>query len=242
MLQMQHRSPPHSRKRVATIGVLLALQARAQYGMGQALEVSLLDAMIALQSMESTVFLNSGTLPPKSGSGHWMIPQPYGVYHTQDHPLVLNAHSDDWWARLCKAAEFAHLASDPRYCTRAIREHHSAELAADLQAIFTTRRRDEWLAHLGQYDVLCAPVYNYAELFADPQVQHNEMVVEQHHPSAGPIKVIGLPVKLSATPGQVGSPAPRLGEHTRDILQWLGYDAAQIERLRQDNVVSQLGD
>jgi crotonobetainyl-CoA:carnitine CoA-transferase CaiB-like acyl-CoA transferase len=226
----------------ATIGILTALQARAQYGRGQEVEVSLLDAMIAVQSMETTTFLNSGTLPPKSGSGHWMLPQPYGVYHTMDDPLVLNAHSDAWWGRLCSAPAFAHLAADARYSTRAVREQHGRELAADLQAILQTKTRAAWLAYLGQYDVLCAPVYNYAELFADPQVQHNGMVVEQHHPTAGPIKVIGLPINLSDTPGAVGPPAPRLGEHTQAVLQWLGYDTAHIHRLCQEKVIHQLGD
>jgi crotonobetainyl-CoA:carnitine CoA-transferase CaiB-like acyl-CoA transferase len=226
----------------AAYGIVTALQARAQYGIGQDLDISLLDAMIALQSMETTVFLNAGTVPPKSGSGHWMVPQPYSVFQTQDRELVLNAHSDAWWARLCQAAEFAHLGTDPRYSTRPAREQHGQELAADLQAIFRTRRRDEWLACLGQYDVLCAPVYDYAELFADPQVQHNGMVVEQRHGSAGPIKVIGIPVKFSATPGEIGSVAPRLGEHSREILHGVGYDAAAVDRLCQDGVVSALGD
>jgi crotonobetainyl-CoA:carnitine CoA-transferase CaiB-like acyl-CoA transferase len=221
----------------AAFGVVTALQARAQYGIGQDIEISLLDAMIALQSMETTVFLNSGTVPPKSGSGHWMLPQPYGVFHTQDKDLVLNAHSDAWWKRLCQAPEFAHLSTDPRYATREVREQHNRELAADLQEILGTRTCDEWLTYLGQYDVLCAPVYNYAELFTDPQVQHNGIVVEQHHPSAGPIKVIGIPVKLSETPGEVGPAAPRLGEHTQEILQWLGYNAEHIERLRQQQAI-----
>jgi crotonobetainyl-CoA:carnitine CoA-transferase CaiB-like acyl-CoA transferase len=221
----------------AAFGIVTALQARAQYGMGQEIEISLLDAMIALQSMETTVFLNSGTLPPKSGSGHWMLPQPYGVFHTQDKDLVLNAHSDAWWQRLCQAPAFAHLGTDPRYARREVREQHNRELAADLQEILGTKTCDEWLTYLGPYDVLCAPVYNYAELFADPQVQHNGIVVEQHHPSAGPIRVIGIPVKLSETPGEVGPAAPRLGEHTQEILQWLGYDTEHIERLRQQQAI-----
>ncbi|MBI3328941.1 MAG: CoA transferase, partial [Nitrospinae bacterium] len=95
----------------------------------------------------------------------------------------------------------------------------------------------EWLAYLGEYDVLCAPVYTYAELFADPQVQHNGMVVEQAHPTAGRIKVIGIPVKLSDTPGEVGPAAPHLGEHTQEVLQWLGYEGATIDRLLQEKVV-----
>ncbi len=221
----------------AAYGVLTALYARAQFGIGQEIEVSLLDAMIAFQSMEATSFLNSDVVPKKSGSGHWLLSQPYGVYQTKDKELAVNAHSGEWWPRLCRVPEFAHLGADPRFATPESRLQHRDALTADVAAILQTRTRDEWLAHLGEYDVLCAPVYTYAELFADPQVQHNDMVVEQEHPTAGRIKVIGIPVKLSETPAEVGPAAPLLGQHTQEILQWLGYDAATIDRLRQEKVV-----
>ena len=153
---------------------------------GQEIEVSLLDSMIAFQAMETVSFLNSNILPRKSGSGHWLLPQPYGVYHTKDKDLAVNAHSNDWWGRLCRAPAFAHLGTDPRLATPAGRLEHRAELTQAMQAILLTKTRDEWLEYLGQYDVLCAPVYDYQELFADPQVHHNQMVVEQEHPQGGP--------------------------------------------------------
>jgi crotonobetainyl-CoA:carnitine CoA-transferase CaiB-like acyl-CoA transferase len=159
------------------------------------------------------------------------------VYQTKDKELAVNAHSGEWWPRLCRVPEFAHLGTDPRFTTPESRLEHRDALTADLAARLRTRTRDEWLERLGEYDVLCAPVYTYAELFADPQVAHNGMVVEQEHPTAGPIKVIGIPVKLSETPGDVGPAAPRLGEHTQAILEWLGYDAATIDRLRQAKVL-----
>jgi crotonobetainyl-CoA:carnitine CoA-transferase CaiB-like acyl-CoA transferase len=222
---------------MAAYGIMTALFARAQYGMGQEVEVSLLDSLIALQAMDATVYLNSGQVPPKSGSGHWLLPPPYGVFRTKDKDLALNAHSDGWWPRLCHAPAFAHLGQDARFATRESRTAHRDVLVAALQEILLTKTRDDWLAYLGEYDVLCAPVYDYAEVFANPQVQHNGIVAEQHHPMAGPIKVIGIPVKLSVTPGDIGPAAPQLGEHTREILQALGYDAAHIERLRYDEVV-----
>jgi crotonobetainyl-CoA:carnitine CoA-transferase CaiB-like acyl-CoA transferase len=221
----------------AVYGVLTALYARTQFGMGQEIEVSLLDSMIAFQAMETTSFLNSSIVPRKSGSGHWLLSQPYGVYHTQDKDLALNAHSNEWWGRLCRAPEFAHLGADARLATTEGRLEHRGELTNALQDIFRTKTRDEWLVYLGQYDVLCAPVYDYAELFADPQISHNEMVVEQEHPQAGRVKVIGIPVKLSETPGEIGPAAPQLGEHTEEILHWLGYEAAAIERMRQEKVL-----
>jgi crotonobetainyl-CoA:carnitine CoA-transferase CaiB-like acyl-CoA transferase len=222
----------------ATYAVLTALYARAQYGIGQDIEVSLLDSMIAFQSMETTSFLNSTITPRKSGSGHWLLSLPYGVYQTKDKDLAVNAHSGEWWPRLCRVPEFAHFGQDPRYTTGDGRLQHRDELTRALQDILRTRTRDEWLEHLGKYDVLCAPVYDYRELFADPQVAHNEMVVEQEHPQAGRVKVIGIPVKLSGTPGEVGPAAPMLGEHTEEVLHWLGYDAAAIDRLRQEKVLS----
>jgi crotonobetainyl-CoA:carnitine CoA-transferase CaiB-like acyl-CoA transferase len=194
--------------------------------------------MIAFQSMETVSFLNSTITPRKSGSGHWLLSQPYGVYHTKDKDLAVNAHSNDWWGRLCRVPTFAHLGADARLATPEGRLEHRAELTSALQAILLTKTRDEWLEYLGQYDVLCAPVYDYQELFADPQVHHNQMVVEQEHPQAGRVKVIGLPVKFSATPGEVGPAAPMLGEHTEEILRWLGYDAAAIDRLREERVLS----
>lgn len=155
--------------------------------------------------------------------------------------MVVNAHSDAWWPRLCQVEEFAHLEHDPRFATREGRMDNRDELVALLQETFLTRKREDWLAYLGQFDVLCAPVYDYAELFADPQVQHNRIVAEQYHPVVGPIKVVGIPLKLSATPGEVGAPAPQLGEHSEEILRELGYDNTDIDRLRQDAVVGVLG-
>ena len=221
----------------AAYGVVTALQARSRYGIGQEVEISLLDAMIALQSMEATVFLNSGSVPSRSGSGHWMISQPYGVFPTKDKWLALNAHSDEWWRRLCTVPEFAALPDDPRFAERESRRSHGDELVALLEGILGTRTRDDWLAHLAKYDVLCAPVYDYAELFADPQVHHNAMVAEQPHPEGGSIKVVGLPVNLSVTPGEVGPPAPPLGAHTDDILASLGYDESDIQRMREQDII-----
>lgn len=226
---------------MAAYGVMTALCARAQHGMGQEMDVSLLDSLITLQAMDATVFLNSGQVPPKSGSGHWLLPPPYGVFHTKDKDMALNAHSDAWWSRMCRAPAFASLGEDARFTTREGRSEYRDALMAVLQEILHTKTRQEWLTYLGQYDVLCAPVYDFAEVFADPQVQHNGLVAEQHHPIAGPIKVVGIPVKLSDTPGEVGPAAPQIGEHTQQILQELGYDAGQIDRLRQDNVVEMLG-
>ena len=110
-------------------------------------------------------------------------------------------------------------------------------LIAALEAILRNKTRDEWLDYLSTFDVLCTPVYDYEELFNNPQVHHNDMVVTQQHPQVGDIRVIGMPVKFSKTPGDIRTPAPLLGQHTDDILQNLGYSAHHIAQLRQDEVI-----
>lgn len=221
----------------ATYGVLLALQARHRHGIGQEMDVSLLDAMIALQSMDVTAYLNSQQLPGKSGCGHWMSSQPYGIFRTADKLLVLNASSEDWWGRLCKAPEFATLAADARFATRESRREHGQALITALEAILSCKTRDEWLDYLNTFDVLCTPAYDYEELFSDPQVHHNDMLVTQQHPQAGDTRMIGMPVKFSKTPGDIRTPAPLLGQHTDAILQELGYSTYDIAQLRQDEVI-----
>src|SRR5215831_11584859 len=120
----------------AVNAIMMALHVCQQYGIGQEISVSLLDAMIAAQSMEATVYLNSGVLPGKSRSGHWQASQPYAIFHTQDRDIAINAHSDDWWLRLCKAPEFAHLAHDPRFATRQSRSQHGDAILTTLRPIF----------------------------------------------------------------------------------------------------------
>jgi crotonobetainyl-CoA:carnitine CoA-transferase CaiB-like acyl-CoA transferase len=218
-------------------GITVALLARDRLGIGQKVEVSLLDSLLALQAVEATTYLNTGKMPKKGSAGHGLVPPPYRVFEASEGALAVVAPSDDWWQRLGRVPALQDICSDPRFASRDSRATHEAALNTLLEERFRTKTAADWLALLAEHDVLAAPVYTYKELFDDSQVTQNEMVVTQNHPVAGSIRVIGIPVKLSRTPGQVRTPAPLLGEHTDKILAELGYDEADIIRLRATRVV-----
>jgi crotonobetainyl-CoA:carnitine CoA-transferase CaiB-like acyl-CoA transferase len=218
-------------------GIVVALLARERLGIGQKLEVSLLDSLLALQAVEATTYLNIGKEPKKAGAGHGLVPPPYRVFEASEGALVIVAPSDDWWQRLCQVPALKDICADPRFASRESRATNEVVLNSLLEERFRTKTAAEWLALLVEHDVLAAPVYTYKDLFDDPQVVVNEMVVTQDHPVAGPIRVVGIPVKLTRTPGQIRTPAPLLGEHTEEILASLGYSEAEITRLRDERVV-----
>ncbi|MBI3302736.1 MAG: CoA transferase [Deltaproteobacteria bacterium] len=218
-------------------GIIVALLARDRLGIGQKIEVSLLDSLLALQAVEATTYLNIGKAPKKAGAGHGLVPPPYRVFEASEGALVIVAPSEEWWQRLCQVPALQDICSDPRFASRESRTANEAELNALLEERFRSKPAAEWLALLAEHDVLAAPVYTYKDVFADPQVILNEMVVTQDHPVAGPIRVIGIPVKLTRTPGQIRTPAPLLGEHTDAILAGLGYSEGEVARLRAARVV-----
>jgi crotonobetainyl-CoA:carnitine CoA-transferase CaiB-like acyl-CoA transferase len=227
----------------AAYGVVIALQARSRHGIGQEVEVSLLDAMIALQSVEATVFLNSGALPPRSGSGHWMISQPYGVFPTRDKWLVLNAHSDEWWRRLCRVPEFAALADDPRFASREARRGHGETLIAALEDILSawTVQRDRWEVTevLQKAGVAAFPSMSNKDMATDPHLETRGYLVRKDHPEFSPRVHAGVPWHMSDTPCEVRTAAPLRGQHTDEVLaELLGMSEAEIGQLRDGQVLT----
>ncbi len=221
----------------AAYGIAIALVARERSGAGQKIGISLLDSLLALQSVEATAYLNTGILPKKAGNGHGLVPPPYQVFETQEGAITVSAPLEAWWQRLCQVADFQDLLHDPCFASREGRTENSKALITLLEERFRQKPATEWLRLLREHDVLCGPVYTYKELFADSQVSVNNMVVTQEHPVAGPIKVIGIPVKLEKTPGSIRTPAPRLGEQTEAVLLEAGYTAEDIEKLRAEQVI-----
>ncbi|HKA52735.1 MAG TPA: CoA transferase [Candidatus Binatia bacterium] len=218
-------------------GIAVALLAKERLGVGQKVEVSLLDSLLALQAVEATTYLNTGKAPKKAGAGHSLVPPPYRVFEARDGALVIVAPSEDWWRRLCRVPALEDICRDARFASRESRAANDAALNKLLEERFRAKTATEWLALLAEHDVLAAPVYTYKDLFDDPQVAVNDMVVTQDHPVAGPVRVIGIPVKLARTPGRIRTPAPLLGEHTEEILAGLGYSEGEIARLREARVV-----
>ena len=217
--------------------IVAALYAREKIGVGQKLDTSLLEAEVAALINAGSNYLIGGQVPGRWGNAHPTI-VPYQSFQTADSFLVLGAASETIWQRLCPALSRAELADDPRFAKNADRVENRTELIAMLSEIFKTRTTHDWIAALNTADVPCAPVQTIDQVFAAPQVLHRNMLVEVDHPTAGKVKLAGIPVKFSASPASVRLPPPLLGEHCAEVLSsWLGMSGEEIERLKRMSVL-----
>jgi crotonobetainyl-CoA:carnitine CoA-transferase CaiB-like acyl-CoA transferase len=221
---------------LAIQGILTALIARAGSGEGQKVDASLLNGMLFAHTARLSVFHETGEPLPRFGSGHPEI-VPYQAFPAADGWLFVAAWVDRLWVPFCKAVGLDALGADPRFATRADRLGRRAELEAILAPVFRTRPVAEWMAALEEADVLCAPVNDYPGLVRHPAVQATGFITEQEHPKAGRFKTVATPVKLEKTPGTIRTPAPGLGEHSRDVLAEAGFTSAEIDALASARVI-----
>jgi crotonobetainyl-CoA:carnitine CoA-transferase CaiB-like acyl-CoA transferase len=210
---------------------VVGLWVREQQGIGQPIEVCLVDGLIHLQAPYIARYFLFDEVLPRVGNSS-VDYAPYGAFRCRDGRLIQIAiFNQKFWHHFCRALEHEELAADPRFATNAGRLEHRAELEATVQRMLLERNADEWLQRLAEADVIAGPVNTYRETFRDPQVVHNEMLVQVDHAALGRINVHGIPVKLHHTPGQVRRAAPTLGQHSEQILQAVGYSAAEIREL-----------
>jgi len=217
----------------ALSGILVALHARARTGRGQHVDVSMLDGQISLLTYHAGIHFATGAVPERRGNQHPSI-SPYETYRAKDGFVNIAVGNDGQWRALCRAvgAPLAAIAEDARFATNAARVGNRAALAAILEPLFATRTVDDWIALCDGAGIPCGPILDVAAALAHPQVRARGMVVPLQHPSAGDIRVTGVPVRLSDTPGAVRTPPPRLGEHTRAVLaEVLGLDASAVDEL-----------
>jgi crotonobetainyl-CoA:carnitine CoA-transferase CaiB-like acyl-CoA transferase len=217
--------------------ICAALYAREKLGVGQTLDTSLLEAQVACLVNAGSNYLIGGQIPRRYGNAHPSI-VPYQSFPTADGHLVVGVASETIWKRFCRAIGRADLAGDPRFEKNADRVAHREELLRILGAIFRGRDSKTWSNILHEAEVPCAPVQTIDQVFDDPQVVHRRMLAEVEHPSAGKIRMAGIPVKFSVTPASVRLPPPRLGEHTWRVLEdWLGMSAEDITALREKGIL-----
>jgi crotonobetainyl-CoA:carnitine CoA-transferase CaiB-like acyl-CoA transferase len=221
----------------AVIGILAALRARETTGMGQHVDTSLVDAGVALSVWEATEYFSGAGVPVALGSAHRMN-APYQAIACADGYITLGGANDRIFKKICDVLGHPEWLTMPEYSDNPARVRHRDSLAKRIEAVTGTHPRSHWLSLFDANDIPCGPINDYAQVFADPQVQARAMVVETDHPSLGRIRTLGSPIKMSATPPNVGRPAPRLGEHTDEVLREAGYSIAEIDALRAERAIS----
>ena len=213
---------------LAAFGAVTALHSRARTGRGQQVDVALIDGLVHVQAPYTGQYFLLGDQQPRTGNSiDWYAP--YNAYRCADGRYVhLACYNDKFFANLCAALGRPALVTDGRFRTNEDRLANRDQLDELIAAFIGARSRPDVLDVLWGHDVIVGPVNDYAEAFADPQLLHNEMVVDVAHHS-GPLRVTGVPLHLSDTPGSVRRPPPALGEHTAEILRELGIDTALLE-------------
>jgi formyl-CoA transferase len=217
--------------------VAAALFAREKIGVGQRIDTSLLEAEVASLINVGSNYLVGGKVPTRWGNAHPNI-VPYQNFQTADGYLVIGVASEVIWKRFCEAVGERELINDPRFADNSKRVENRSELIAILSQTFLQRRNDTWFKLLTDAEVPCAPVQTIDQVFQAPQVLQRDMLIEVEHPTAGKVRMAGIPVKFSVTPASVRMPPPLLGEHNDAILRtWLGMSAASIDELKKAKVI-----
>jgi crotonobetainyl-CoA:carnitine CoA-transferase CaiB-like acyl-CoA transferase len=221
---------------LAAQGIALALFARERSGRGQHVDISMFDGVLSLLSYHASTYLTTGASSGRVGNRHATI-APYETFPCADGEFFLAVGNDDQFVRFCRVAGLPELVEDPRFATNPQRVRNADDLRARLMPVLQQRRRHEWIDALTAAGVPCGAVRSVPEALSDPQVAARRMIEAVEHATLGIVKVLGVPIKLSETPGSVRTAPPVLGQHTAQVLSELGIAAGAIEDLRRRNVV-----
>jgi len=221
----------------ATVAVLAALTFRERTGQGQHIDLSLLDAQVAMLANQNMNFLTTGEAPERRGNAHPNI-VPYQTFATADGHIILAVGNDAQFRRFCELAGCVGLADDERFATNRARVANREDLIPLLEPALRQRTAHAWVEALEAAGVPCGPINRLGEVFVDPQVQHRGMRFDLPHPSAGSVPCVANPIRLSASPIEYALPPPLLGQHTEEILrELLGLPEDELARLRHDKVI-----
>jgi crotonobetainyl-CoA:carnitine CoA-transferase CaiB-like acyl-CoA transferase len=222
------------------IGVLLALQARNSSGRGQRVDTSLMEGQLAMLSYHLTSYFATGRPPVRRGAAS-QLSVPYQAFQAKDDWVVVAAFTQRMWQGVCQAIEKPEWVADERFCSSDRRAANRAILIPMLAEVFVTATVDEWVTRLSAQGVPCTSVNSIDKVVKDEQVAARDMIVEIEHPTAGKIRMAGLPVKLSANPGSIRLHAPLLGEHSAEVLRELGLAEERIGALLAQGIIGTAG-
>jgi crotonobetainyl-CoA:carnitine CoA-transferase CaiB-like acyl-CoA transferase len=220
----------------AALGVMTALLEREVSGEGQWVQSCLLQSQIALNDFQSARFLMKGEVPPQVGNDH-PTSMPTSAYRTKDGHMNIAASGDGMWQRLCQALGRPELLERADFTGQPNRAKNRKALNAEIEQATVTKTTAEWVEILNAAGVPCGPIYQMDQVFSDPQVEHLEAAAGVHHPRLGEFRIVNQAVKLTRTPASMACASPELGEHTDEILQEVGYSAAELAGLRKDKVI-----
>jgi crotonobetainyl-CoA:carnitine CoA-transferase CaiB-like acyl-CoA transferase len=218
------------------LGILAALRVRDHNGKGQHVEAAMLNGMLSMMAYLSAAQLATGKTPPPTGNDH-PIASPYGLFHASDGAVAVAPSTTSTLTRFLRTIGLAHLLEDDRFNTNAKRVDRRVELNAMIDAAMQHETQDYWIERLNAEGVPCGRVQSLGEVFEDPQVLHQEMVIDVEHPGHGTVRMTGFPVKLSKTPCRINRPAPDLGADTDAVLTEAGYSSSELKALREIGAV-----
>jgi crotonobetainyl-CoA:carnitine CoA-transferase CaiB-like acyl-CoA transferase len=221
---------------LAAIGILAAYVHAQQTGRGQFVDTSLMEAALQQTYWHAAFHFAEGHSPGPSGSAH-VLTAPYQAFRARDGWINIGGANQANWERIADVLGHPEWRDDPRFATNTVRMQNRDALAARISDVLSTRTRDEWIAAFDAAGVPVGPVHSIGEALTHPQTLARRMVVELNHPEAGATKALGCPIHFSATPTQITRAAPRLGEHTREVLRGSGYSEAEIDAFIAAGVV-----
>ena len=220
----------------AVMGIQAAIIDRASSGLGQNVDISMLDCQISMLNYMATMQTMSGIIPEPIGNSHF-VHMPYNSFLTKDYPIVIAAVGDQFWPRLLKIIKNPEL-QDPLYETTVERQKDKKKLEAIIQTELLKENSDYWLTELEKESVPCARVNNLEQAINDVQVQHRNMLVDVPHPEGGSAKIPGNPIKLSSVENEEFLAPPLLGEHTKEVLvDWLGFSEDELMKLDEQQII-----
>lgn len=214
-----------------------ALLHRNESGIGQHIDMALLDVQVATLANQAMNYLVGGKPPVRLGNAHPNI-VPYEAFPTADGHIILAVGNDGQFARFCTLAGAPELADNPAFATNSLRVENRAELTPLVAEMMRSHSSDWWLENLGLHGVPCGPINTLDKVFADPQVKHRQMQVDLPHPDCGSVPGVASPVKFSHTPIEYNAAPPTLGQHTDKVLAGLGLSEQEIAQLKAQKVVA----